>query len=455
MKTNFNLAEINGFARYYGFHYECCDSGTLIKSFRVAMERGLSGRDSSLAMIPSGLSPRLHTGAGKKVLAIDAGGTNLRVARISFDGDSKPVTEDKRGMPMPGSNGPLTREEFFSALADFCEPLFDGGVDGIGFCFSYPMELEPDGDGVPLSFSKEIELKDMIGRPIVKGFREALARRKIKTPERITLLNDTVSALLCGILTIPPMFPSKFAVFGQNLPKIMPATDNEAVGLILGTGFNIAYCEKSVPKIGFASENEPQIVVCEAGNFNFGQQGALDLEFDSSTKDPGVHTAEKVISGAYLGPLSLHILKRAVKDGLLRFEKSAELLAMDRLATKEINEFLQAPLVAGGPIASLFAPDEDDARKTVICLESIITERAALITASALAAIASHCGSARDPLAPMRIAVEGSTFSMYHFLEEAVRARLRSMLNADGPRFCVVQTVEQASLFGAAVAALP
>jgi hexokinase len=456
MKTGFNPAEIDDFARYYGFHYDCCDSGELIRDFRIAMERGLSGKRSSLAMIPSRLSPGPRAADRKRVIAIDAGGTNLRAARISFDGEGGHILEDKRNMPMPGTNGPLTADEFFSVMADFCEPLFDGnGIDGAGFCFSYPMELEPDGDGVPLSFCKEVELEDMIGRPVGKGFRDALVRRGLRAPEKITLLNDTTAALLCGLLRIPPRLPSKLAVSGQNSPqKIASVPEGQAIGLILGTGFNIACCEKSIPKAGFESETAPQIVVCEAGNFDFGRQGILDREFDRTTKDPGKYTAEKAVAGAYLGSLSLIILKSAVKEGVLRFKKSPELLGMNSLATKDLNIFLQEPLAADGPLGGLFDTDEADAIRTLVYLESIVTERAALIAASALAAVVGHCENARDPLAPVRIAVDGSTFSVYHFLEEALRARLHGLISADGPCSCIVQAVEQASLLGAAVAAL-
>jgi hexokinase len=426
-----------------------------MNGFRVAMERGLGGRSSSLAMLPSRLSPRLRTKTNKRVIAIDAGGTNLRAARINFDGNGRAKAEERRNMPMPGTNGPLTADEFFAALAGFCEPLFDGGgIDGVGFCFSYPMEIKPDGDGIPLSFCKEVELDDLTGRAIGKGFRDALVRRKIRTPERIVMLNDTTSALLCGLLRIPPRPPSKIAALGQDSPQAVSVPDGDTIGMILGTGFNIAYCEKSIPKIGFESEADPQVVVCEAGNFDFGRQGTLDREFDSTTKDPGRHTTEKAVSGAYLGSFSLVILKHAVKDGVLRFKKSPELLDMDNLTTKDLNTFLQEPLAAVGPLGRLFGTDETGAIRTLVYLESIVTERAALIASSTLAAVTGRYESARDPLAPARIAVEGSTFSVHHFLAEALRARLHGLLNTDGPRFCIVQPVEQASLFGAAVAAL-
>jgi hexokinase len=316
------------------------------------------------------------------------------------------------------------------------------------------MEMNPDGDGVPLSFSKEVEVSGVIGQPIGRGLCEALKRRGVKTPPRVVLLNDTVSTLLCGLSQIPPRPPSKLSAPGEIPTEKLSLPAGPALGFILGTGLNIAYCEKNIPKINFKSETDPQIVVCESGAFDFRYQGRLDREFNAGTKNPGTFSAEKASAGAYLGPFSLHILKRAVRDGVLRFKKSRMLLDTENLATKDLNEFLQAPAALPGALGRLFDVGETGAIRTLVYIESIVTERAAIAAASQLAAAVEHCAYAYDPLAPVRIAVEGTTFSLYHFLGEALKARFHSIINSCSPRFCVIRTVEQASLFGAAAAAL-
>jgi hexokinase len=458
MNAGFNPRALDDFARYYGFHYDCCAGDMLIKDFCTAMDRGLRGEKTlSLPMLPTYLGPKETPSAGTKVIALDAGGTNLRAARIRFEDDGRQIVEDERKAFMPGTKGALTADEFFSSIAGFCEPLFDGSaIDGIGFCFSYPMEMTPDGDGILLSFSKEIEVLDLIGRPVGKGLCEALVRRGLRIHPRIVLLNDTVATLLCSLSQIPPRFPSKIAYLGEDAgspPEKMKAAAGAAIGFILGTGTNIAYCETTIPKINFESKTSPQIVVCESGGMDFRHRGAVDAEFDAETKLPGMFGREKAIAGAYLGQLSLHALRHAVQDGVLRFKKSAELLEMERLETKDLNTLLQAPLALGGPLGKLFDAGEVDAIRSLVYIESIITERAALLAASSIAAVIKHCGGAYDPLAPVRVAVEGTTFSLYHFLCDAIKARLHVMLNADAPQFCIMETVDQASLFGAAVAA--
>jgi hexokinase len=83
-----------------------------------------------------------------------------------------------------------------------------------------------------------------------------------------------------------------------------------------------------------------------------------------------------------------------------------------------------------------------------------VTQRAALFSAAILAATVERMGAGYDPFTPVRIAVEGTTYMVYKGMREALESYLHTMLNADKPRSYVIAPVEQASLFGAAVAAL-
>jgi hexokinase len=401
-------------------------------------------------MIPSYISPVAKMPPDKQVIALDAGGTNLRASLVRFTADGKTETEGTKKVPMPGTKGRVNPVEFFDQIAEVTAPLIDGAkkIEGIGFCFSYPMEITEESDGILLAFSKEVDAPDVIGKKVGAGLRDALVRRGVKAPERIVLLNDTVSTLLSGIVSIPPdggarRGEDKYGVEGGPV-----------IGFILGTGFNTAYPEKSIPKIGFESPEKPQIVVCETGSFNPRFLSPLDREYDAATKNPGVYTQEKASSGAYLGPLTLHILKTAVREGLLKFRKSDTLLSWPTLQTKDLNGFMHAPLAMEGPLAELFGPDERDAIATLSYLTSIVTKRGALLSAAVVAAVVERTGAGYDPFVPVRIAVEGTTYMIYKGMREALESWLHVMLNRDGPRSYVIAPVEQASLLGAAVAAL-
>jgi hexokinase len=86
MGSCFNPQELSDFARFYGFHYDSLDPLSLVKEVLVDMERGLEGKSSSLPMIPSYITPVSRVQPGKTVLALDAGGTNLRASLVRLTG---------------------------------------------------------------------------------------------------------------------------------------------------------------------------------------------------------------------------------------------------------------------------------------------------------------------------------------------------------------------------------
>ena len=449
--SSFNPSMLNDFARSYGFHFDICDPETLVRDVLLDMEMGLKGKKSLLPMIPSYLSPVSQVPLGKTVIALDAGGTNFRAARVHFKEAGKPEAEGTRKAPMPGTRGRVSAAEFFDQVADLAEPLIkesDKAIGGIGFCFSYPMEMLKDGDGIAIAFSKEVDAQEVIGKQVGKGLREALERRGVKVPQKIVLLNDTVATLLSGLGQIPADGGRNRGADKYGVPG------GPMVGFILGTGFNTAYPEKDIPKIGFHSDTTPQIIVCETGNCNPRYLGALDTEFDATTKNPGAYTLEKAAAGAYLGPLTFHILKQAIADRVLQFKRSAEFASWPTMETRILNEFMHSPLAMEGPIGELFDRDELDAIRTLAYITSIVTRRGAVFSAAVVAAAVERMDEGQDPFAPLRIAVEGTTYMIYKGMREALESYLNIMLNLDKPRSYIISPVEQASLFGAAVAAL-
>jgi hexokinase len=448
----YNPRELSDFAFYYGFHHESCRPEALIREIKLDMERGLRGEKSFMPMLPAYLCPMTRIPAGKKVLALDAGGTNLRAALVRFDAEGKAAAEHVEKAPMPGTRGQLGKEAFFDEIAALAFPILEEhpDIEGIGFCFSYSLKMTPEGDGILLAFSKEVDAPEVVGEAIGKGLREALFRRGARFSGRIVLLNDTAATLLCGLMSIP----ATAGVEGGNARGVSGAP---VVGIILGTGFNTAYPEITIPKINFHEPDNPQIVVAESGNFYFRHRGRLDIEYDATTKSPNAYTTEKVISGAYLGPLSLHILKRAVADGVLKFRKQDELLSWTALETKDLNAFMRSPLTKEGKIAALFDDDEMNALSSLVYLVTIVTQRGSFVAAAILTAMVEHIVEYRDfpyPFTPVRIAIEGTTFLIYKGMREALESYLYAMLGRTTPLPYVIAPVESASLNGAAVAAL-
>ena len=116
------------------------DDEKLLSFFMSEMDKGLSGQESSLAMIPTYVSEVDKVPAGERVIVLDAGGTNFRTCLVSFDDEGRPNMEDFRKVGMPGVKSEVSRKEFFSILADNVERFIDK-CDRIGFCFSYAAKI--------------------------------------------------------------------------------------------------------------------------------------------------------------------------------------------------------------------------------------------------------------------------------------------------------------------------
>jgi len=201
-----------------------------VEGFMEEMEKGLKGNPSSLAMIPAWVSAEKSIVPEERVIVLDAGGTNFRAATYSFDSAGNPRVEHFSKSEMPGTSGPISRDRFFRDIAEKME-LSVRDSEKIGFCFSYPTEIHPDGDGRLVHFTKEVKAPEVEGQLIVANLNAVLKSRGFPTPRKTVLLNDTVATLLAG-----------------KVASSLHGFDGY-IGFILGTGTNCAYVENN-EKIG-------------------------------------------------------------------------------------------------------------------------------------------------------------------------------------------------------------
>jgi hexokinase len=408
---------------------------SLVNTFLKEMERGLEGRESSLMMIPTYVRGTEEIPAGKPVIALDAGGTNLRVALVTFGEDGALSVKNFRKFPMPGVDREVDSRTFFATMAEYLREIVDGS-DTIGFCFSYPTEMFESLDGRLIHFSKEVKAKDVEGRFIGEELNEALRNAGSKKAKNIVLLNDTVATLLAGKSANASV---KYGTY---------------IGFILGTGTNCSYIEEA-SKIGKLSENFPtstQIINMESGGFGKTPRGFIDLEFDAGTVNPGKGTFEKMISGAYLGSLYSAVIGKASKEGLFSKESSDTLSVLPTQTTKELSSFLANPSDKRGTFASAFAMEKDAA--VGYCLAERLVERAAKLTAVNLASIAVKTGVGNDPSRPILVTADGTTFYELPGLQEKTRMYLDLFLSEHSGQRCKFVKVEDAPLIGAAIAGL-
>ncbi|HEY5621113.1 MAG TPA: hypothetical protein VIR77_00790 [Pontiella sp.] len=409
---------------------EVYDAEMLLAGFLDEMEKGLNGTDSSLAMLPSYIGISGELPASAHVAVIDAGGTNLRIGLARVEAGGAVELTGVVRQEMPGRDRETGADEFYAVLADALVPFADQ-FERIGFCFSYPTSIQPDLDGRLLSWTKGIRIPDLVGTCVGTGLLQALADRSVHG-KKVVVLNDTVAALLAGRAEC-------------DAPSY--------VGFILGTGTNTAYLEQngSIGKLNPRQSTGAQVINVESGAFSRFERGELEQALDARRDDAGQHVFEKTLSGAYLGALTLELLKALAEQQVFSPAGSTTLAGMQELSTMHIDNLTAGNGRETGVLGSdAFTDSDRTVMKTVF---SALVDRASLFTAVNIAAAVIKCGEGHDPERPVCVNIDGSTYYKTTGMAEAVQARLSHILNARDLHYKCVH-VEDAPAVGAAMAAL-
>lgn len=407
------------------------DIKALVNSFIEEMDAGLQGRGGSLMMIPTYIETDKPLKPNQPVIAIDAGGTNFRTAKMYFDENMKLVTENLKNGKMPAVDKELSKKDFFKAMAAFLEE-YKQVSNKIGFCFSYAVEIFPNKDGKLLEWSKEVKAKEVIGEMIGKSMLEAMG-----TPEKeVVILNDTVATLLAG----------QAATAGK--------TYDTYIGYILGTGTNTCYIEsnRNITKTPDLDPAKSQIINIESGNFGKVPRTDIDQMFDSQTKNPGRYGFEKMFAGGYFGGLLTTALKAAAGEGVFSEATKNNLNQMPDLSTEEANKFVCGISLSDNLLTGVLVTPEDKTAAAEI-IEAMI-ERASKLVAANLAAVILKTGKAKTPEKPVLMTIEGTTFYKLKNFPKMFGNFLQEFLSGENQRYYEIVEVENSSLVGAAIAGI-
>lgn len=426
----------DAFLAKWGMGSDSIDMEALLGKFRQEMESGLKqGGTSSLKMIPTYTQVEGEVKKGEPVIVIDAGGTNLRTCLVTFDENGIARIEDFKKTSMPGVREEVTAGQFFAVFANEVERLIDKS-DRIGFCFSYAASITADHDGIPLVFSKEIKAPEVIGKPVGATLLAELAKRGYDvSKKRVSVLNDTVATLLAG----------------KAAPSATPYSGY--IGFILGTGTNTAYVESNanIGTVPYLQEGS-QIINIESGNFDY-CPGRLDEEFFASTKQPGQYHLEKMISGAYLGPMSTLVINKAIEERLFSKTFAERFAKVQPINTTVMSNYLEMPFNKDYALVACVDGNEDDAKALWLILDSIIA-RAAKLTAANLAATVLKSGKGDDPRRPICINADGTTYYKTEYLKKYTEYYLHKYLQLDKKRYVEFVRIDDSPVIGAAIAGL-
>lgn len=422
------------FLKRNGVDVAAIDRSELLKLFAEEMEAGLAGGKSSLLMIPSFIAIDRPVKTGTPVVVLDAGGTNLRAAVVTLDGQGRAEIGEFMKSEMPGTKEEIGAEAFFDAFADFVMPLVKHSGN-IGFCFSYAAEVTPECDARLIRWSKQIKAPEVEGRLIGAGLKRKLAMRGYE--RNMVILNDTVATLLAG-------------------KSVGDARGYSAyVGFILGTGTNTAYVEHNarITKRSDLDPNGSMAINVESGSFGRVRQSVFDKTLDESTQDPGYYMFEKMISGAYLGKLGHVVLRAAAAEGFFTPAAAALLDRWETVSNKHLDDFCGNAAKPDNPFLAKEFTEADRATVTRLCVP--LYERSAVLTAVNLASAIIKTGEGHDPARPVCVNVDGSTYyrTLTADFQNRVQRELKDLLEPTGLGYELVR-IDDSPVIGAAVAGL-
>ena len=381
--------------------FELSDSqlGRVREGLRSELRQGLRLANQEVAVLPTYLSPAEKQTEGR-CLVIDCGGTNIRAAVVEFDSKGGfHISAGPVEAPVPPSDENTPVSVFLAQHVELVRRLGDVSGLPLGYCFSYPSQNTEAGDAVLLKWTKGLQFKNAIGSLIGEKLCDALQAAGISVP-KIKVLNDTVAALFASPVN----------------------AESCSIGLIVGTGFNIAAFARGeqVSKCPSWPGDLQMAVNLESGNFSPPELLSVDDELDTRSRNPNEQKYEKAVSGLYLP----QIFRLCCPD--LEPDHSAAYLVRLRDSSSDT-------------IAGKYA--------------GAILKRSAELVASGLAGVVDvFAKPSLDAEMMVNISAEGSLFWGDPQYAEQVRNRLESML---GQGYSLnIHKTESANLIGAARAVL-
>ncbi|KAI1134998.1 hexokinase [Hypoxylon sp. FL0543] len=398
----------------------------ITKHFVSELEKGLSVEGGSIPMNPTwvmGFPDGSETGT---YLALDMGGTNLRVCEITLTDNKSEfdIIQSKYRMPEELKTG--ESEELWEYIADclkqFIEthhgevPASEGKIP-LGFTFSYPATQNYIDEGILQRWTKGFDISGVEGHNVVPMLEAALEQQGV--PIKISaLINDTTGTLIASAYTDPKM----------------------AIGCIFGTGCNAAYMENcgSIPKLAHMNldPNLPMAINCEWGAFDNEHKvlprTPYDIIVDKESPRPGQQAFEKCIAGLYLGEIFRLILVDLHDNKDVHIFEGQDIKYLRKPYTLD-SSFLSAieddPFENLQETADLFQeklhlactrPELELIRRAA----ELIGTRAARLSACGVAAIC-----LKKDLQPCHVGADGSVFNKYpHFKARGAQA-LREILD--------------------------
>jgi len=414
----------------------------LIAAFHDEMGRSLAGEPSSLQMLPTYTdNPTGHERGS--FLALDLGGTNVRVLLVNLPGDGNAPTLIGDKFQLGREHITANGDVLFGAIARFVVGfLADHGLDGryrMGFTFSFPIRQRSLARGELIAWTKGWTASGVVDQDVVERLNRALAKESAANVRVVSLNNDTTGTQTARAY-------------------LDPACD---AACILGTGTNICYREMvaNIRKPIGPYDHEAMILNMESGNFNAAlPRNRYDKLLDDLSDNPGGQWEEKMVSGKYLGELARLVIVDICARGSLFGGRLPELFAVrEGFGSERVCRIKEDADPDAAGVRALLADlgagsvDVEEAR-AVREIAWIVSDRAARIAASALVATVTK----NDPESTRShaIAVDGSIYEKHPGFKMRMEETFGDLLGTRAGRIRLELTHDGSGLGAAIIAAI-
>ncbi len=381
-------------------------------NFRQDLQLGLKNPDdSSLRMLKSYVGLPDGTEHGE-FLALDFGGTNVRVSRIRLEGEGRFEITKRVGEPLiiPGKYDYIGKDSTAEQMFDFLAKLIDEAIDNerekkfyLGHTFSFPSSQDDLNNARLIIWTKEFATPGVEGEVVNDLLTAALKRRGIENVEPVAVINDTVAVLLSAAYKNSGIY----------------------IGSIYATGHNTCYIEPTIhdPK-GFGKGG--MILNLESGGFMKLAPNRFDLEFDKRSEKPGEQRFEKMVSGRYMGELLDMATAELLNDvGKIYGFTSIDMSAIISDETPDLKK--AAEIVEEKTGHKL---ETDDLKKIKELSSAIVIRSARLVTTSFVGIIWQRTGNKK--IEPQHIAIDGSVYEKMPLVKENIAHALSELLGEEG-----------------------
>ena len=400
----------------------------LAANFRQDMRLGLAGSpDSSLRMLPSYLG--LPTGGEHgDYLALDFGGTNVRVLlyRLEGNGRYEILSHVAKPLKVDGIYDFIGAEATGEQMFDFIAGLVDEAVGGdretpylLGHTFSFPSAQTNINDARLIIWTKEFAARGVEGEVVNDLLRAALVRQGLSNVTPNSVINDTVAVLLA-------------AAYINGGTKI---------GAIYATGHNTCYLEPYA-----ATAQPPMILNMESGGFSKLVPNRFDVALDAASEKKGEQRLEKMVAGRYMGELfDMALAELLGAKGCSYGFTSIDLSRM----LEDVSEGAEATATIVETLTGVQLPMEDAVRARALA-RAVVVRSVRLIAATFVGTLWQITGGSE--LCPQHIAVDGSVYEKMPLVRETMEHALAELLGEDAPKVDTILACGGSGL-GAALAA--